>query len=561
MLDRGSTHYSMTKAGAGLVLAGIVLFAASLNDPFHFDDVLILKDSNVTNAARWFHFFNPFHLRQLTFFTFYLNYLVGGESPLGFHLVNVALHIANAVLLCYLLRRYVNPWLAGVAAAIFLVHPVQTEAVLYVYQRSVLLACFFSLLALVALSRERYWLAALLFLCAFESKESAVAVPIGLALLHKQRARILFIGGGVIFGAAALALLFYQGEKTVGLGIVGEVSPWQYALAQLRVFYTYLRLLVWPHPQSLEYEFPMRAGIVGVTLQLAGVGLLIASAILALRRERWRLYGLAALAFLLLLAPSSSLVPSRDVAFEHRLYLPMLAAAVFFAALLDSVPRRSWIAGGVLCVLAGVAVARGAVWNSDVALWEDAVTKAPGKARAWFNLGGARRKTDRAGAREAFLKAIQLQPVFPEAYYNLGIIEQENGDANLGVVYFQKAIDQQPTYWPAWNNLGNAMFSLGQRERAAVAFERTLSLNPDYWPAQYNFAVLLFTTGKFEQAITRLRIVLDWKPDFREARYLLATALTQTGRRSDAEAQWKELQTGNRDFRAAPAMIPAPVQP
>src|SRR5881409_3712553 len=116
MLDRESTHYSMTKAGVGLVVAGIVLFGASLNDPFHFDDVLILKDSNVTNAARWFHFFNPLHLRQLTFFTFYLNHFAGGTDPSSYHVVNVLLHVANAVLLFLLLKRFLERWIAIAAA-------------------------------------------------------------------------------------------------------------------------------------------------------------------------------------------------------------------------------------------------------------------------------------------------------------------------------------------------------------------------------------------------------------------------------------------------------------
>ena len=263
----------------------------------------------------------------------------------------------------------------------------------------------------------------------------------------------------------------------------------------------------------------------------------------------------------MLLAPSSSIVPSRDVAFEHRLYMPMLAFAVFLGAILEQIPGRTWVASSILCIFGGLTLARGAVWNSDVSLWEDTVAKAPTKARAWFNLGGARLKTDRAGARAAFLKAIQLQPVFPEAYYDLGVIEQGSGNPGTAVVYYQKAIDQQQSYWPAWNNLGNTLFAMGQRERAASAFENTLRLNPDYWPAQYNLAVMLFTTGKFEQAIPRLEIVLDWKPDFWEARYMFATALSQAGQRNAAEVQWKKLASDNRDFKGAPAMIPAPVQP
>ena len=122
----------------GFIAAGLVLFGASFSHPFHFDDALITNDSNVINPARWAHFFNPLYLRQLTFFTFYLNHLGGGLNPAGFHVVNVAIHVANAVLFYLLLNQFFERWIAIAAGAIFLVHPIQTEPVLYVYQRSIL---------------------------------------------------------------------------------------------------------------------------------------------------------------------------------------------------------------------------------------------------------------------------------------------------------------------------------------------------------------------------------------------------------------------------------------
>ena len=179
------------KVTAGLVLAGVLLFGPSFNDPFHFDDTLITNDSNVTNPAQLAHFFNPLHLRQLTFFTFYLNHLVGGNDPSGYHLVNVGIHVTNAVLLYWLVAGFAEPWIAIAAAGVFLVHPVQSEPVLYVYERSTLLACFFSLLALLALTRDRRWVAIVMFLCAFESKEAAIAVPLVAVFLSSQRRRAL----------------------------------------------------------------------------------------------------------------------------------------------------------------------------------------------------------------------------------------------------------------------------------------------------------------------------------------------------------------------------------
>src|SRR5215475_12242067 len=103
----------------GLVTAGLLLFGASFTHPFHFDDALITNDSNVTNPERWAHFFNPLYLRQLTFFSFYLNHLAGGLNPAGFHVVNVAIHIVNAVLFYLLLTRFFERWIAVAAAAIF----------------------------------------------------------------------------------------------------------------------------------------------------------------------------------------------------------------------------------------------------------------------------------------------------------------------------------------------------------------------------------------------------------------------------------------------------------
>src|SRR5215467_2305686 len=91
------------KLKLGLAFAGFVLFAQCLSHPFHFDDVLITNDSNVTDAAHWQNFLNPFHLRQLTYFTFYLNHLVAGNNPGGYHFVNLVLHIANALLFFVLL--------------------------------------------------------------------------------------------------------------------------------------------------------------------------------------------------------------------------------------------------------------------------------------------------------------------------------------------------------------------------------------------------------------------------------------------------------------------------
>jgi protein O-mannosyl-transferase len=577
-----SNHPEAGRIAIGLCVGGLLLFGASFNDPFHFDDVLITNDANVTNPAQWAHFFNPLYLRQLTFFSFFINHAIAGENAGLYHMVNVLLHIGNAILLFVLLGRFLERWVAVVAAAIFLAHPIQTEPVLYIYQRSTLLACFFSLLALIALSEKRNWLAMVLFFLAFEGKESALAIPLTVAALHERRQfsrspavreararqreasgidrryRIGLIIGSLVLAVVALGLLAHWQEETVGIGAAGEITPARYFMAQTRVAYTYLRLLFFPYPQSLEYEFPTSPGI----LPLIGIAALLAAAFWLSRHERWRLPGLCMLAFFLLLAPTSSIIPSADPAFEHRLYLPMLAFAVFAAVLLSKIPRRTHMVATLLCVLSALTIYRGTVWATDIALWEDTVKRAPGKARVWFNLGGAYLQTNPEKARTALARALELDPDLVEALYDIGVIEQGKSNWPAALANYERAVQKRPDYWPAWNNMGNTLFAMGQAQRSIEYFEKTLSLNRDYWPAQYNLAIAHFMIGRYADAIPKLRIVLDWRPDFREARYLMAFSLTRTGQRREADEEWRKLGERNAtESRITPTMILAPNRP
>jgi tetratricopeptide (TPR) repeat protein len=275
----------------------------------------------------------------------------------------------------------------------------------------------------------------------------------------------------------------------------------------------------------------------------------------------WRRRLISVLAFFLLLAPTSSVIPSADAAFEHRLYLPMLAFSLLAAYAMARIPRRTWIVTAVLCVLAVLTVRRGAVWSSETALWEDAVVHAPGKARAWFNLGGAYLGRDNEKAAAALRRALELQPHLPEALYDLGAIEQGKKNWSAALAYYERALAQNPEYWPACNNMGNTLFLMGERTRSLEYFERTLRLNRDYWPAQYNIAIVHFMNGRYADAVPKLKIVLDWRPDFRDARHLLATTLTRMGKTSEAGEQWKILGPSNAaESRHTPSMILAPGQ-
>jgi tetratricopeptide (TPR) repeat protein len=219
----------------------------------------------------------------------------------------------------------------------------------------------------------------------------------------------------------------------------------------------------------------------------------------------------------------------------------MLAFSVFFAFLLSKVPGRSVVAGILFCGLALLTVRREAVWAQDSTLWEDTVKKAPGKARAWFNLGGAYMNVDPEKARPAFLNALKLSPDFVEAWYDLGILDQQKGRFDAALTNYQRAIELDRHYWQAWNNSANTLFAMGNREAALRDFEQTLRLNPDCWPAQYNIGIINFMAARYSDAAARFKIVLDWRPDFREARYALAMSYARLGNSDAASKEWKKL--------------------
>jgi tetratricopeptide (TPR) repeat protein len=216
----------------------------------------------------------------------------------------------------------------------------------------------------------------------------------------------------------------------------------------------------------------------------------------------------------------------------------------------------------LFCVLAVVTIRRGQIWANDIVLWEDTVQHAPGKARVWFNLGGAYLQADPEKARSALTRALELDPDFVEALYDIGVIEQGRRNWSGAFANYERAVQKRPDYWPAWNNMGNTLFAMGQTQRAVESFEKTLSLNPDYWPAQYNIALANYQMGRYADAVPKLRIVLDWSPEFRDARYLLAVSLTRTGNGKRADEEWKKLGEMNAgESRITPTMILAPNRP
>jgi Tfp pilus assembly protein PilF len=564
------------------LLLGVTLWAfwGSLKSPFHFDDNLFLQSTQVTEPGNFWFLLKPAQTRQLTYLTFYWNYRLGKTHPAGYHLVNLLLHLANVVALYLfaklLVRRRpesfdpkVQRWLPVAAAGVFALHPVQAEAVNYVYQRSTLLAAFFTLLAIDSYlwsevtHYRRGWLgiSGVCFFLAVTAKESALALPlIWLAFLWTEAAdfgtfrRFLshwrWIVALLVLAVAGAAWplynLYLQGEGPPGPALTG--NPLRYLLAQTQVLATYLRILLWPAGLSIDHDFQPAApvSLYALLCLLLPACILVAGALV---RRRNPTLAFLMLAFLIFLAPTSSIVPSSDLIFEHRLYLPMTAGAILIAwvifqalsCLARTERRRLVYTLSCFCLLLGIyaesSQRRTYVWRDDVRLWEDAVTKAPRKARAHYNLGVAYLDRDRKKAREEFLRTVTLDPQHAEALYNLGWLAQTDGAYDAARRYYQAAIQADPDTWQAHQNLGNLDVLQGDSRAGMAEFQETIRLHADYWPAYLNLATLQLQRSEPRAAMETLSKLIGLRSDLLEARYLKAHALIQAGRFLEAEQE------------------------
>ena len=455
-----------------LAAATLVAFGASLGSGFHFDDYAIFNHPSLSNL------FTLRETRPLTYLTFWLNYTLGGGDPLGYHAVNLAFHL-GAVLLAYAcLRRLLPERAALAAAAIFAVHPVQAEAVDYVWARSIVLATLLCLASLRAWLDERRWIAVAWFGAALLAKEEVAAFPLVLwwFLPRKdERPALPPILAMLALALAAGLRTIYATAVTPGApaGLQAGISPARYLLAQGPVILRYLRLLILPYGFTVDPDIPVPPLWLGL-LAWAAVAAL---AILAWRYARWALAGL------ILLIPSSTVFPAADLAADRRLYFPLL----WFAAAASIWLVRIRLAEAAAVALVVLSFFRTQVWMSDRALWSEAVARAPRKTRPKLQLA---RALPAAAALEMLAKAREDAPHDPAIAAETGRILFAEGQPDAALTEFGRALALAPRDARYLNDRGAALAALGQTAAARADFERALAIDPSLDEAKDNLARL-----------------------------------------------------------------------
>jgi protein O-mannosyl-transferase len=493
-------------AAALIVAAVLVAFSPALPGPFLFDDADALPGNPAierpTSAVGALAPPRATTLtgRPLTHLSFVLNAAVnravgidrdsvGKLRALGFRAGNLLLHLITGFLLFGLVRRtmrgqrYSSWWseraepAAAAIVAIWLLHPLQTEPVNYVVQRTEMLASLFYVATVYAWargweaspSRRRAWRIAAVLLCVagMGSKEMAVTAPLMVLLYDRafvtrswrellgNRERVAgYLGLFASTGVVVYTLLTNSRASTVGFDV--GMPVFTYLLSQGWAIMHYLRLSVWPSGLTLDYgrDPVSAAGWPGLAVLALG-GLFTVYAWVRAERLGWLAF--TASWFYLILAPSSSFVPIvTEIAAERRMYLPLAAvvllAAVGTVTLLRRLPSKGYrwmsLIPAALCAAAAVVTfTRSKDYRSAEIIWRDAVQKRPTNARAKLNLGGQLLISNPPRLDEAerlFLEGVRLEPTDPPLWYNLGEVAIGRGDLPRAQAMYQRVLAIEP---------------------------------------------------------------------------------------------------------------------
>jgi tetratricopeptide (TPR) repeat protein len=487
-----------------------------------------------------------------------------GDSPTGYHLVNLVLHIGCVVLVLKILRFLRIPG-ADLAAIIFALHPVNVETVAWIAERKNTLSGVFALGATLwylkfdeSRSRPSYALAIGLFLCGLLTKTAIVIVPLAWLVIFWWRRSAISLRRDVVPVIPFLLLSLAAGLVTrwfedVGIGYKARILDFSLldrCLIAGRAFWFQLSKLFWPSNLTFVYpRWDINAGLWWQYLFPIGV---LALLVILWSLRRWSRAPLAGvLIYILLLLPSLGFFNIYFFIYsfvaDHWQYLACLGIIVPCASGITLLAGRkeSWqgwlepamplVLGGVLFVLTWQ---QSRMYTDIETLYRTTIARNPGCWMAQVNLGNILYKADRIPeAMDLFNQASRIEPAV--AHYSLGNALIDKGRTSEAIEEYRQALRIDPDYAEAYNNLGSASLLTGRTSEAIDQFEQALRINPDYAEAQNNLGNALVQTGRASEAIDHYKKALRMTPTSASAHNNLGAALAQLGRTSEAIEQLK----------------------
>lgn len=607
-MEQASLDSTKLRMAAMLLIAvvTVAIYLPGINAPFIYDDQFSVTEN--TSIRRLWPLSQPLTPianapvtgRPLVNLSLALNYWVGGEEPLGYHVANLAIHLVAAMLLLDVVRRTLvsdrfgrSPTeatlLAGVAALLWAVHPLNTEAVNYVTQRTetmmavLYLGTLWCAIRYWASGRATGWLigAAVCSAAGMACKEVMVSAPLAVLLYERtfvaESWKTLLRRSWPLYAALAatwVVLLALNIDaprgSSAGIGMGVPVATWW--MTQAKVLLMYLRLVVWPDPLLIHYAVPYESTLAeGLPWVVPVTALFVVSVVGLWKRHPAGYVGVVGF---MVLSPTMLVPIVTEVAAERRMYLPLAGIVTIIviggAALLKRVKPMLLGGAAVAVLLAVVSAMRVVEYHDPVLLWkqvlarhddatamnnlgavlaeqgaydeaipyyEQAIGIKRDYAMAYSNLGVSLVKSGRIEEGiQQYYKALEVNPNFSDAHFNLGVRLLHKGETREAIRHLETALRIAPTNVDANVNLGVAWLTLDEQARAIEALQRAVELNPNHAEAHNNLGVALTRLDRWLDAVEQYRAAVALEPAYLQAWVNLAAAQAQLGRMDEAVA-------------------------
>jgi len=592
---------------------GIIVYSNTFLCSFHFDDIPAIVDNffirNIYNLKNIWKFCP---CRFVTFYSIAVNYHFHQLNVFGYRLFNLAIHLGSAILVWWFtlltfstpamkeekIARHANV-IALFAGLVFVTHPVQTEAVTYIWQRATSMATLFYLASLVFYVKSRllqvnnpisgfgphdghssllgkyyYIFSLIITIVAMFTKEIAITFPL-IILLYEYSFLKTKINLNWKYLSPFLLTLFIipltmlhtasidaQHIRGVVPDEPSNISPVHYLLTQFRVVVTCIRLVFLPLNQNLDYDYPIFKNFFELPVLISFLFLITILYWAKCLFLKYRLVSFSILWFFLTLLPESSFLPLQDVIFEHRLYLPLVGYSIFLVSSMyyffgkNNLKTMMVALTMIITCYSVMTYQRNKVWKDEVVLWSDSVRKSPHKTRPYNNRGLAYfNQGNLAQALSDYNKVIEINPYYADAYNNRGLVYDHQGNLTQALSDYNKAIEINSNYADAYNNRGIFYARHGNFTQAMPDFTRAIEINSNYAGAYNNRGLAYFNQGNLNQALSNYNKAIEINSIYAEAYYNRAITYYQLKEYGKA---WADVHKAE-ELRAAvnPAFISA----
>ncbi|MBW2569757.1 MAG: tetratricopeptide repeat protein [Deltaproteobacteria bacterium] len=581
-----------------LIIAIIIPYRQVVNFDFvGYDDALYVTDSlNVQNGftvkgVKWaFATFHSANWHPITWLSHMLDCELYGLNPMGHHWTNLQFHIANTLLLFFILQYMTGAlWKSAFVAALFALHPLHVESVAWIAERKDVLSAFFGLLSIAAYCRYvenprivNYLLIILLLGLGLMAKPMLVTIPFVFLLLdlwplnrlkfHKNACAnaVEFFGFKAILQlvwekiplfvlVTIVSVLTFIAQQSEGAVKALEALSLKTRIANALISYViYIAKAIWPINLAVFYPYPKDLQM----WKAAGAGLLLLGAFfLVFRTMKTKPYLFVGwLWYIGTLVPVIGLIQVGEQAMADRYtYIPLVGLFIIFAWGVSDLftkwqYRKIFIgvsATIILTALTANTYQQLMHWQNGITLFENAIKVTENNYQAHNNLGTALDPLDLDGAISHYKEALKIKPDFATAFYNIGNPLAKQGLINEAIDHYLEALRIKPNYAEAHNNLGTALTKKGNYDEAILHFKKALKINSQLIEARNNLANLLFLQGKPDEAIFHYNEILKSNPEYVDAHYNLAYVLSFQEKLDEAVLHFKKAITIKPEYAKA----------